>query len=166
MEYFTKLFHYEEIFKEKGYSYEQRKTARLQFEQPLLEAFLSWLENQTATRNSKLDKALTYAKNRKDIMFTYLEDGRCSVSNNASERNMKSFVIGRKAWLFANTPSGAEASAIVYSMVEMAKENGLNIHSYLNFLLKKRPSDNMSDEELEQLAPWGAAAVLECSNKK
>lgn len=166
VEYFTKLFHYEEIFKEKGYSYEQRKASRLQFEKPVLEAFLSWLENQTATRNSKLDKALTYAKNRKDIMFTYLEDGRCSISNNASERNMKSFVIGRKAWLFADTPSGAEASAIVYSMVEMAKENGLNIHSYLNFLLKKRPSNNMSDEELEQLAPWGAAAVLECSTKK
>lgn len=59
-------------------------------------AFLCWLKQQNPIRNSRLDKAVTYTLNRADDMMTYLEDGRCSFTNNASERGMKSFVIGRK----------------------------------------------------------------------
>ena len=60
----------------------------------------------------------------------------------------------KKNWLFCDTPNGAQASAIVYTMVEMAKANGVNVYHYLTYLLEKLPNDRMSDEELELLAPW------------
>lgn len=86
--------------------------------------------------------------------MTYLEDGRCSLSNNLSEIEIHPFTTGRKNWLFSDTPNGAESSAIIYSIVECAKANGLNIYQYLLHLLERRPSFEMSDEELEALAPW------------
>ena len=60
----------------------------------------------------------------------------------------------RKNWLFCDTPNGAQASAIVYTMIEMAKTNGVNVYHYLIYLLKKLTNDKMSDEELDMLAPW------------
>ena len=68
------------------------------------------------------------------------------------------FLSGEKNWLFCDTPNGAQASALVYSMVEMAKANGVNV--YLTYLLEKMPSDRMSDEELELLAPWNENVKL------
>ncbi len=69
--------------------------------------------------------------------MTYLEDGRCSFSNNLSENAIRPFTVGRKNWLFCDTPNGAQASAIVYTMVEMAKANGVNVYHYLTYLLEK-----------------------------
>ena len=60
----------------------------------------------------------------------------------------------RKNWLFAVVPSGAEASALIYTMVEMARANGVNVYQYLTYLLEKCPTSQTSDEELEKLAPW------------
>lgn len=65
--------------------------------------------------------------------MTYLEDGRCSFSNNPSENSIRPFTLGRKNWLFSNTPKGAEASAIVYTIVEMAKAYSLNVYKYSYF---------------------------------
>ena len=124
-----------------------------------------WLEKQSSVKNSRFDKAVTYAMNQKPYMETYLEDGRCSFSNNLSEQEMKNFVIGRKNWLFADSPKGAEASSIVYSIVETAKANRLNIFRYLRFLLEKRPSSLMTDEELAKLTPWDPDVVSACSVK-
>lgn len=70
------------------------------------------------------------------IFMTYLEDGRCSFSNNLRENAIRPFTVGRKNWLFSNTPKGAEASVMVYTMVEMAKPHNLNIYKYLNYLLE------------------------------
>ena len=83
--------------------------------------------------------------------MTYLEDGHCSFSNNLSENAIRPFTVGRKNWLFSATPKGATASALVYTMVEMAKANELNIYKYLTYLLEQRPSEDMSDEQLEAL---------------
>ena len=95
-------------------------------------------------------------------MAEYLEDGRCSFSNNASENSIRSFCVGRRNWLFNETPAGATANATVYTMVEMAKAHGLNVESYLTFLLKNRPHQGMFDEEFENLAPWSKAAREFC----
>ena len=70
----------------------------------------------------------------------------------------------RKNWLFSTSPKGATASAIVYTMVEMAKANDLNTYKYLTYLLSQRPNDKMSDEQLEQLAPWSETAKANCQN--
>lgn len=94
--------------------------------------------------------------------MTYLEDGHCSLSNNLSENSIRPFTVGRKNWLFSDTPKGAEASSLVYTMVEMAKANDLNIYKYLEFLLAHRPSEAMTDEQLEELAPWSEKAKASC----
>lgn len=166
VEFCSKLFHYEEKFKKNNYSVEQIREGRLKYEKPVLEAFLCWLENQNPTRNSRLDKAVTYARNRRDLMMTYHEDGRCSLSNNLSEQKMKSFVIGRKGWLFCDTPAGAEASAIVYSIVEMANANHLNVFNYLKYLLEHRPNETMDDDHLSKLLPWNHEVVKICKLEK
>ena len=119
-----------------------------------------WLEKQNPERGTRFDKAVTYIRNRQDLLENYLLDGRCSFSNNAGERAVKQVVIGRKNWLFAVVPSGAEASALIYTMVEMARANGVNIYQYLTYLLEKCPTSQTSDEELEKLAPWNPEVNL------
>ena len=119
-----------------------------------LEAFWSWLDQQKPVRNTRMDKAVNYVLNRRDTAETYLEDGRCSFTNNLSENAIRPFAIGRKNWLFSNSVEGANASAVVYTMVEMAKAHGLNIYGYLKFLLEHRPGKDMTDEQLAELAPW------------
>lgn len=152
--YINQLFHLEDVIKAKYTSFDAIKKARLEKEKPIVEGFLSWLDNQSPVRGSRMDKAVTYIQNRRSYLTTYLEDGRCSFSNNLSEIAIRPFTVGRKNWLFCDTPNGAQASAIVYTIVEMAKANGVNVYHYLTYLLEELPNDRMSDEELELLAPW------------
>lgn len=112
------------------------------------------LDELRPVRNSRLDKAVTYIQNRRSTAETYLEDGRCSFTNNLSENAIRPFTVGRKNWLFSNSVDGANASAVVYMMVEMAKTHDLDIYGYFKFLLEHRPSTEMSDEQLAELAPW------------
>ena len=78
---------------------------------------------------------------------------------------MKPFVIGRKNWLFANTPRGAKASAIIYSVIETAKENGLNPFKYLTYLFEQLPQlpDLKNPETLDSLLPWSPSLPLTCN---
>lgn len=100
-------------------------------------------------------KAVNYAQNRKDTLMTYLEDGHCSLSNNLSENAIRPFTVGRKNWLFSASPKGAASSAIVYTMVEMAKANDLNTYKYLTYLLSQRPDDKCQMNSWNSL-PHGA----------
>lgn len=72
-------------------------------------------------KGSALSRVVTYANNQKPYMENYLLDGRCALSNNAAENAIRPFTVGRKNWLFADTPKGADASVAVYSLVETAK---------------------------------------------
>lgn len=164
VQFCSKLFECERYPKAKNHSADQRKEFRLKKEQPILEAFWTWLDQQRPVKGTRLDKAVNYAKNRKETLMTYLEDGHCSLSNNLSENAIRPFTVGRKNWLFSASPKGATASATVYTMVEMAKANELNIYKYLTYLLEKRPSKEMSDEQLEQLAPWSESTKAICQN--
>lgn len=92
----------------------------------------------------------------------YLEDGHCSFSNNLSENAIRPFTVGRKNWLFSSSSKGAEASALTYTMVEMAKANGLNVYCYLEYLLEHRPNAKMTDEQLSELAPWSDSVKVSC----
>ena len=93
--YCNKLFEFERRYREKGYNYKKRYERRLKDEKPILEAFLSWLEVQKLGNNSKWNTALTYARNRKEDFMTYLEDGRCSLSNNLSENAIRPITVGK-----------------------------------------------------------------------
>ena len=153
--YINKLFELErEIKKKHPGSYDAIKKERNLKERPVLKAFWSWLDMQHPVSGSRMEKAVVYAGNRRDTAETYLEDGRCSFSNNLSENCIRLFVIGRKGWLFADTPAGAQASAVVYTVVEMAKAHEVNAYYYLTYLLERLPGCGGTDEELEKLAPW------------
>ena len=165
MLYINQLFHMEDVIKSKYSSFDAIKKARLEKEKPVVEGFLSWLDQQDPTRGSRMDKAVTYIQNRRSYLSTYLEDGRCSFSNDLSENAVRPFTVGRKNWLFCDPPNGAQASAIVYTMVEMAKANGVNVYHYLTYLLEKLPDDRMSDDELELLAPWNETIKVEIERR-
>lgn len=155
VQYCDRLFRIEDyINKHHPGDYEKRKQLRLEKEKPILEAFWSWLDCQHPTRNTRMDKAVTYVQNRRSTAETYLEDGRCSFTNNLSENAIRPFTVGRKNWLFSSTVDGVNASAVVYTMVEMAKAHDLNIYGYLQHLLEQRPDQSWSDEQLVDLAPW------------
>ena len=115
------FFEYERTYKEMGLSYKQIENRRLKDQKPMIEGFLSWLKQVNPGSNGKLKKAITYIKNCQEYLMTYLEDGRCSLSNNLSENAIRPFAVGRKNWLFSSSVDGANASAVVYTMVEMAK---------------------------------------------
>ena len=155
VQYCNRLFAIEDsINKKYPGDYEKRKQLRLEKEKPVLEAFWLWLEQQKPVRNTRMDKAVNYVLNRRKTAETYLEDGRCSFTNNLSENAIRPFAVGRKNWLFSDSVSGANASAVVYTMVEMAKAHDLNIYGYLKFLLEHRPTKEMTDAQLAELAPW------------
>lgn len=162
--YCNKLFEYERSYKEKGISYDYRQKRRLKDEKPVIEGFLSWIDKQKAERGSRFERALTYIQNRRNDLMTYLEDGHCSLCNNASEQSIRPVTIGRKNYLFSDTQAGADASMAIYSLIETAKAQGLNPKKYLSYLLKYRPSAEMSQEELLRFAPWNETVRKACCN--
>lgn len=161
-QYCDKLFAIEDSLKD--LSPEERFCKRLELEKPVLEAFWCWLDSINALKGSALGKAVTYAQNQKPYMGNYLLDGRCSISNNAAENAIRPFTVGRKNWLFADTPKGATASAAVYSIVETAKANGLNVYAYLQHLLLNMPGSDWHNhpEELDDLMPWSEDVQERC----
>ena len=163
--YCNKLFEYERSYREKGLSYKQIYNRRLKDQKPVVEAFLVWINKQNAPNGSRLARALTYARNQQDYMMTYLEDGHCSISNNLSENSIRPVTVGRRNWLFCDTTAGADASMMVYSLLETARANGLNPQKYLEYLLEARPNKKMSDQELENMAPWSPKVQECCVNK-
>ena len=103
------------------------------------------MQARTAPK-SALGKAIHYLLEQWPYLTRYLEDGRLELSNNRAERSMKPFVMGRKNWLFANTPGGAQASSVIYSLIETAKENSLDPYHYLLWVLQNAPQLSETDE--------------------
>ena len=104
----------------------------------------------------KLKDAVTYAQNQKAHLSAFLEHGEIEISNNQVENAIRPFVVGRKGWLFADTPQGAEASAIIYSLMETAKANSLRLDDYLLHLPSVFPERvaQRKDFEMDDLLPW------------
>jgi len=159
--YCTRLFQLEESFAD--LTPEERYTKRLELEKPILDALLAWAnetKGKTAPK-SALGKALHYLLEQWPYLIRYLEDGRLELSNNRAERSIKPFVMGRKNWLFANTPAGAQSSAVIYSLIETAKENKLDPYRYLLWVLESAPGlARNNDSWAEALIP--ANAPIEC----
>lgn len=139
---------------------EERQETRMEASKPVLEAFFSWAESCGALPKSPMGKAVHYAHTQRRYLERIVLDGRLEITNNRAERSIKPFVIGRKNWLFANTPGGAQASAILYSIVETAKENGLDPYRYLAALLRELP--NCPEEDWAELLPGGSRVPESC----
>ncbi|NCC82256.1 MAG: IS66 family transposase [Clostridia bacterium] len=149
-------------------SFEKRKEERELQSRPILEAYFAWLEIQKekALPQSYLGKAVTYSLNQKEKLYTFLEDGRIELSNNRGERSIKPFVIGRKNWLFSNTPKGATASAMIYSIIETAKENKLKPFEYLKYLFEQLPNTDITNQDILVIyLPWSADLPDYCRTK-
>ena len=155
LDYCNRLFKIERGLKDA--TPEERHAGRQEQSRPVLDAFLAWLQEQSAQvlPKSLLGTAVTYCLNQWSKLVTFLEDGNLELDNNRSERSIKPFVIGRKNFLFSNTPRGARASAITYSLVETAKENGLHPRLYLEYLFEQLPNIQIDDPDaLGDLLPW------------
>jgi transposase len=148
-----------ELSPDKRYEERQKRSV------PVLEAFSAWLKMQTprVLPKSALGEAIRYCRNQWDKLIAYLKDGRLEIDNNRAERSIKPFVMGRKAWLFSQTPRGAKASAVIYSIIETAKENGLNPFQYLTYLFEKLPNVYITDSSvLDNYLPWSSGLPDHC----
>jgi len=121
---------------------------------PLLDEFKTWLDakQQITPPKGLLGKAINYALNHWEKLIVYIEDGRLRPDNNAAENAIRPFVVGRKNWLFAGHPNGAEAGATFYSLVETAKANGLEPYNYLRYIFEKLPLAQ-TDKDYKNLLP-------------
>ena len=155
VQYFDALFDLEEKWHD--LEPDDRKEKRQKFAQPIMDELYNWVFHLNASTKSLLGKAAHYTRSQWQWLTGYLEDGRLEISNNRAERSIKPFVMSRKNFLFANTPSGAKASAIYFSLIETAKENGLDPYRYLTWVLRTAPTLDMTDcDQVEKLLPTNA----------
>jgi hypothetical protein len=127
-----------------------------------MEALKTWLEKNIGgvVKGGLTYKAMYYSLNQWPKLIRYCEDGRLNISNAGAENAIRPFAIGRKRWLFSDTPKGAHASAVHYSLVEMAKANGLKPDEYYRCILERLPYAE-TVEDMESLLPWNVKAALE-----
>lgn len=141
--------------------YEQRQVLST----PILDEFHGWLKRMRpqVPPKSTFGQAILYCLNHWDGLTAYLLDGRLEIDNSRSERSIKPFVIGRKSWLFSNTPKGAQSSAIIYSIIESAKENRLKPMPYLIWLFEQMPNADLHViKVLDRFLPWSDAIPDSC----
>jgi hypothetical protein len=115
---------------------DQRHQARQRELAPLIKQFWEWCDQVDVLPKTRLGKAVAYARGQRAALNRVLDYGEIDFTNNASERNMKSYVIGRKNWLFSTSPKGAEANATWMTIIQSAKANGINEREYIEFLLE------------------------------
>lgn len=133
----------------------QRTSVRQARSVPVLAELRAWLDKRRGQSppKSQLGEALAYLDAYWPKLVRYVERGDLPIDNNPAENAIRPFVLGRKNWLFADTPAGAHASARIYSLVETAKANGHEPHAYLCQVFRDLPAAE-SLEEVEALLPW------------
>ena len=149
-------------------SMQEKLEVRQSQSKKILEEFFAWVL-QTSEKiivNNKLKKAITYALNQKKELSEFLNDARIPLSNSLAERAIRPFAVHRKNWLFADSVAGAKANAVIYSLVESAKANKLNVYKYIKYLLDNLPQiENINDEEsLSKYLPWSKELPTEILN--
>ena len=144
-EFCGRIFDIERDIKDE--SFEVRHTIRNEKAPPILNEFHAWLLSVQpfVAAKSKIGKAVNYALNQWKYLERYLLDGRIECNNSRAERSIKPFVINRKNFLFADTVAGARAAAVLHSMTETAKENGLNPHEYLSHIFRTAAGLNLRE---------------------
>lgn len=127
---------------------------------PVLEKLKIWLDkaHPQITPQSALGKAVGYLASNWSKLTRYTEGGHLPIDNNPAERAIRPFVIGRKNWQFSDTPRGAHASALIYSLIETAKANGQEPYAWLRHVLERLPLAT-SAEDYEALLPWRCSQV-------
>ncbi len=149
---------YREEGKLKGLSSEERLKERQCIIQPMVDAFFAYLkQNQrNFSKTGKIQDAVKYSLNQEKYLRVFLENGDVPIDNNASERAIRGFTIGRKNWQTIDTINGAKSSAILYSIAETAKANDLKLYDYFKYLLEEIPKHTEDTDRtfLDNLVPW------------
>jgi transposase len=150
----TKLYEIERIAKDANLTPDEIKAMRLEKSKPILDAFKQWIDIQVTLTAPKtpLGKAFRYASRQWVPLTQYLKDGRLNIDNNACERAIRPFAVGRKNWLFMGNVEGAKAAATVYSLIETCKANGVDAYRYLHHVLQE--IRRVPQEDLTSLLPW------------
>ena len=149
---------YREEGKLKELSADERLEQRQLVVKPLVDALFVYLkkQNPSVPATGQLRKAYTYILNQEKYLRVFLEDGEVPIDNNASERAIRGFCIGKKNWQMIDSINGAKASAIIYSIAETAKANNLKPYDYFEYILNEIPK-HMDDSDrsfLDDLLPW------------
>lgn len=148
------------IYREEGklndLSSEERLKQRQAVIKPLVDAFFAYLKTINVSKKDKFGDAVGYALNQEKYLHVFLTDGDVPIDNNASERAIRGFCIGKKNWQMIDTIHGAKSSAVIYSIVETAKANNLKPFNYVQYLLEEIPKhvDDRDCSFLEDLLPW------------
>lgn len=150
-----KLYRLEKQARECKLDPEEIRRMRHERVKPILDKIKSLLLARAGSvpPKSLLGKAMSYALGQWDRIEAYLQDGRLSPDNNAAENAVRPFAVGRKNWLFSGSPRGCRASAVLYSLVETAKANGLNPYEYLLHVFERMPQAK-GEEDIRALLPW------------
>ena len=155
------------IYREEGklndLSSDERLKQRQVVIKPLVDAFFTYLKTINVSKKDKFGDAIGYALNQEKYLWVFLTDGDVPMNNNASERAIRGFCIGKKNWQMIDTINGAKSSAIIYSIVETAKANNLKPFDYVQYLLEEIPK-HMNDRDcsfLENLLPWSEKLPVE-----
>ena len=164
-----KLYEIEESIRE--CSPEQRYQVRQEQAKPVAEAYFAWLHSMDTDEldhKSKIGDAILYSINQEKYLLRYLEDGHLAIDNNDCERSIKTFGIGRRNWLFCKSIVGAQASAIIYSITETAKLNGLRPYFYLSHLLDtmRFHHTDTNYDFIDNLLPWSSNLPENCYARK
>ena len=147
---------YREENKLNDLSSEERLKQRQVVMKPLVDAFFAYIKTLKVSKKDTFGDAVSYALNQERYLRVFLEDGDVPIDNNASERAIRGFCVGKKNWQMIDTINGAKTSAIIYSIVETAKANNLKPYDYVQYLLEEIPK-HMNDTNcsfLEDLLPW------------
>ena len=166
VEYIDELFKIEKEIKDLNET--DKLKERRKKSAPIVEKFYEWvnLTMQKYITNKKLKKALLYVTNQKKSLVKFLEDGRIPLTNSRVERAIRPFAVHRKNWLFADSVKGAKANAIMYSIIETAKTNKLNINKYIRYLLEELPQleGEQTEKAIEKYLPWSKELPKEIRN--
>ena len=149
------------IYREEGklndLSSDERLKQRQAVIKPLVDAFFAYLKTINVSKKDKFGDAVRYALNQEKYLRVFLTDGDVPIDNNASERAIRGFCIGKKNWQMIDTIHGAKSSAIIYSIVETAKANNLKPFDYVQYLLEEIPK-HMNDKDCS--FPGGSSALV------
>jgi transposase len=152
----AKLYEVERTIRDR--SPEERRAARQLHSRPIVDSIKKWLDEKAARvlPQSALGKAIGYALNQWAALLVFLDYGEVEIDNNRTENAIRPFVVGRKNYLFAGSPRGAQASATLYSLIETAKANGHEPRAYLHYLLERLPLAT-TPAEIDALLPMNLA---------
>ncbi len=160
-QWFAKLYAIEKKLKEDKAEPVQIKQVRMAEAKPVLAEFKLWLlkQQKTVLPKSPLGKAIFYSDKHWDSLTQYINDGRIKIDNNRSERAIKPFVIGRKNWLFNSTTKGADASSILFSLVQTCKEHDIDVFAYFKYALES-VTKCKTEHDIQKLLPYNVSPDL------